>query len=177
MINRIILLGLRGSGKSTLGPLLASKRSLAFIDLDDHTRAHLQSPTIAQAWKLHGETAFRLAEVHCLKAALAKPATVISLGGGTPTAPNAANLLESAKAAGSHCLIYLRATPATLAQRLQASGIGDRPSLTGSDPIAEIAQVFAARDPLYQSLANTTLNLDTLTPCESIEALEKITKA
>ncbi len=148
----IVLMGLRASGKSTLGAALANRLSRPFVDLDDRTLALLGVPTASEAWDRLGEPAFRAAEVRALHGALATPGQVIALGGGTPTAPGAAELLRGAQ---NTRLVYLRCQPHVLRERLSRSGGpgANRPSLTGKDPLAEIDTVFAQRDPLYRSLA------------------------
>jgi shikimate kinase len=155
----IVLMGLRGSGKSTLGRALAAALGRPFIDLDDRTAAALGLATPGEALRAHGEAFFRQAEAGALHAALAEPGVVLALGGGTPTAPGAADMLRAHAAAGGHRLLYLRAEPATLAARLAQDG-PDRPALLGEDPIAEIATLFERRDPLYRSLAGSVLHLD-----------------
>lgn len=157
-MRRVILMGLRGSGKSTLGRALAQRRGVGFVDLDDRTLALLGVPTASEAFSRLGEPAFRAAETRALQQALAEPDVgVIALGGGTPTAPGAEPLLRAA--AQSADLIYLRCTPAELRRRLDITGGPDanRPSLTGRDPLDEITEVFNARDPLYTRLATRVL--------------------
>lgn len=161
----VVLMGLRGSGKSTVGALLAGRLGVPFVDLDDRTlealrRAHPDQRfgAVADAWRALGEPAFRAAERDALRAALGEGRVVLALGGGTPTAPGAPALLESAKRTGA-TIFYLRAEPALLRERLAASGEGaKRPSLTGRGTLEEIEAVFAARDPLYRSLR--TLEID-----------------
>lgn len=156
----IVLMGLRGSGKSTLGRRLAERLGRVFVDLDDRTAAALGASAAGAALRSHGEPAFRAAEVVALREALGEAGVVLALGGGTPTASGAADLLREAAASGGAALVYLRAEPRTLAGRLTAAGAPDRPGLTGDDPVAEIAMLFERRDPLYRELAGATLYLD-----------------
>ncbi|MFM9958018.1 MAG: shikimate kinase [Phycisphaerales bacterium] len=155
----LILMGLRGSGKSTLGRLAAERLHVPFIDLDDRVMARLGHATVSQAWAAVGEPAFRAAETEELRIVLESPPSpdrglILALGGGTPTAPGAESLLKQAAATGAK-LVYLRCTPEELRARLKAAGGAgtNRPSLTGRDPLEEIDEVFARRDPLYCSLA------------------------
>jgi shikimate kinase len=157
---KLVLMGLRGSGKSTLGGRLASERGLRFIDLDERTPGELGARTVAEAWALFGEPAFREAEVRALRAAIADDPGILALGGGTPTAPGAAEIIRGFKGhAGAARVVYLRASAAVLSARLRASGMAGRPSLTGADPIGEVAAVLAARDPLYMSLADAVVDV------------------
>lgn len=148
----LLLMGLRGSGKTSLAPRIAAAVRAPWVDLDTRTREALHSESIIKAWQVHGEAGFRAAEADALARVLTESPSVIALGGGTPTAPGAVELLRSATTAGS-TLIYLRVSPESLARRLAAQGGSDRPSLTGRGVVEEIAEVFAARDPLYSSLA------------------------
>lgn len=156
----IVLMGLRGSGKSTLGRRLAERLGRAFVDLDDRTAALLGAADCGTALRTLGEERFRAAEADALRAALDEGAIVLALGGGTPTAPGAAGLLRDRIASGRAAAVYLRASVDTLAERLAESGGPDRPALVGDDPIAEIATLFERRDPLYRDLAGGVLHLD-----------------
>lgn len=152
----LLLIGLRGSGKSTLGRALAAHQSRPFLDLDDATAAFLHCDSVAEAWARHGEPAFREAESRALAAALNDTGRIIALGGGTPTAPGATELIERARRERRCIVAYLRSTPKELRARLQSlcpSALTNRPSLTGAHPLDEVESVFAARDPLYRALA------------------------
>ncbi|MFG0273485.1 MAG: shikimate kinase [Phycisphaerales bacterium] len=155
----VVLLGLRASGKTTLGRALAERLGRRFIDLDDRTRALLGDATIADAFRRVGESGFRSAEVEALAGALDESGIVLALGGGTPTAPGAAAMLRKAQAGARAAVVYLRCDPELLRGRLRdAGGAGaNRPSLTGADPLDEIEQVHAARDPVYRALADVVL--------------------
>jgi shikimate kinase len=145
----LVLIGLRGSGKSTAGRWLAELWSWSFVDLDDRTPALLGCTTPAEALRTRGEPAFRAAESDALRAALAEPRTILALGGGTPTAPGAAELLRAARPR----LVYLRGSPAVLRARLATTDLAGRPALTAAGVLDEVDALFAARDPLYTALA------------------------
>lgn len=182
----ILLMGLRASGKSTLGQLLATRLSRAFVDLDDVTAATLGCVDVPEAWARHGPEAFRKAETDALRDVLAHASShapsqpfshmghIIALGGGTPTAPGAEAVLRNAVASRTIQLIYLRATPATLRARLASTDTSSRPSLTGDGVINEVQRVFDARDTLYQSLATNTINVDGLREPDVVEAIVAI---
>lgn len=155
----IVLIGLRGSGKTTLGRLLATALSSGFIDLDDRTRARTGHGSVSAAFRAIGEPAFRAAEVAALEDALATapPGTVIALGGGTPTAPGAQALLERSAGAGRIRIALLEAPPAVLGARLKAAP-GDRPLLMGADFAEEAALLATRRMPIYRALAATTVD-------------------
>ena len=179
-----VLMGLRGSGKSTLGQLIAKKRNMKFVDLDDATVALMGCADVAQAWERFGEARFREAETRALAGALAgelaggpvgelvgelagEPksacaAGVLALGGGTPTVPGAQTILREAIKRHTVELVYLRGSPATLISHLTGTDANTRPSLTGAPMLDEIAVVHAARDDLYRSLATRVIEIDSL---------------
>lgn len=164
----VLLIGLRGSGKSTVGPRLAEAIGHQFIDLDPVTLWRLKCATVEEAWRAHGAPRFREMEVEALRDALGHPARVIAAGGGTPTAPDAVKLIQSARGAGGLVVVYLRVLPAILRRRLQAprpaeapvsrAGDPNRPSLTGRDPVEEIEDIYTQRDPRYSELADSLVN-------------------
>ena len=104
-----------------------------------------------------GLGAFRLAESAALDDTLQSDHQVIALGGGTPTAPGARDLIEHEQAAKRARVGYLRLDPSHLADRLSQTDLSKRPSLTGKGVIEEIAELFAARDPLYRALADVVI--------------------
>jgi len=150
----LVLIGLRCSGKSTLGPMIAERLGMPFVELDDRTAEALGARTPGEALSVYGEPAFRDAERGALGVALAEPDAVIALGGGTPTAPGARESLDRARDADRARIVYLRATPSELALRLQRTDLGERPSLTGKGAIEELAELHAERDPIYRRLAD-----------------------
>lgn len=176
-----LLLGLRASGKTTLGPRLAAAVGWPFIDLDPLSASALRATSPAEAIAVHGIEAFRRAEAASLRVLLDRDRHVVALGGGTPTAPGVADLLTSHRAARLARLAYLRATPETLRARLEAHGpnsLADaRPALTAHGTLDEIPILFQARDPLYRALASTTIDIDALTEPQALHALEQALRA
>ncbi len=155
----VLLIGLRCSGKSTVGRLLADRLQRPFIDLDDRTPAILDCATAGDALRAHGEPAFRAAETQALRAVLAEPTeSIIALGGGTPTAPGAAAVLLDAQGAGHAVIVYLRATPEVLAARMTSGEASSRPALIGPSSIDEVPAIFIRRDPLYTRLADRIID-------------------
>jgi shikimate kinase len=156
----LILIGLRGSGKTTIARLLAQRLNRQAIDLDDLTPTYLREKSAADALSKHGEPAFRRAELAALLDALKTPGAILALGGGTPTAPGVAELLESAKNQGRIVVIYLRASEQTLRARLAQEPAHTRPSLTGIGTLDEIGVLLNLRDTLYKTLASRTIDTD-----------------
>ncbi len=152
----LLLIGLRGSGKTTLGRGLAHAEGRGFVDLDEVTAAFLGCDSVAEAWGRFGEAEFREAEARALSAVLNDSGRIIALGGGTPTAPGAAAAIAEAARQGRCVVAYLRCPPEVLRARLESQGaeaLTNRPSLTGAPALDEIEVVFAARDGLYRRLA------------------------
>ena len=137
----IVFCGTAGSGKTTVGALVARALGREFIDIDRRVE-RAAGISVATLFARDGEAAFRILERAAVVAALAEsPGAVISLGGGA--------LEDDATFAdmGAHTLVWLKATVPTLAARL--SGNGERPLLTG-DPLARLHELAAAREPRYR---------------------------
>ncbi|MEL6328919.1 MAG: shikimate kinase [Planctomycetota bacterium] len=156
----VVLMGLRGSGKTTIGRLLAADLGVPFVDLDDVTPSILGETTAADAINNRGLEAFRNAETEALRRELSTTAGVLALGGGTPTAPGARELLESC---GVPCL-YLHAGTDVLRARLSATDLGERPSLTGGAVLDEIGEIYLQRDTLYRELASHLVEVEDQEP-------------
>jgi shikimate kinase len=156
---RVVLIGLRASGKSSVAALLATRLGVPSVDLDDRTRVLSNCATVREAFAALGEARFRELEADALRAALAEPPSVLALGGGTPTAPGAAELLQSARAEGRAFLVFLDPPLDALARRLSADA-GDRPSLTGRGVVEEISEIAARRRGPYAALAELVLRED-----------------
>ncbi len=155
----LILIGLRGSGKTTAGREAAAAMSREFVDLDHVTPGLLGCATVREAWDRFGETEFRAAETRALQGVVARKDAVLALGGGTPTAPGAAELLEAAKLEGSGRIVYLRADANALRERLAATDVAQRPGLTPAGTLAEVEEMLAKRDGLYRSLADVVIEV------------------
>jgi shikimate kinase len=165
---RLILLGLRTSGKSTLGALAAKKLNLPFLDLDDLTAKVLDQPSAGDAIRNLGLKAFRAGEVRALETLEAKSVGVLSLGGGTPTDSDARAALAAMQKSGAR-IVYLRALPATLQARMVKTDLSTRPSLTGNSPIDEVEQLFLERDPIFRSVSDITIDVDALSEESALE--------
>jgi shikimate kinase len=160
----VALIGLRCSGKSSVGRELAKKLGRPFVDLDveiarDFTseRGLAQPMAAGEILSAFGESVFRDVEQTSLERVLGRnEACVIATGGGV--VGRAANR-ESLKRVAT--CVWLRVPIAELQRRMRSEG-GTRPALLGNDPVTEIAEIEARRGPLYAEVANHTIECGTL---------------
>ena len=153
----ITLTGFMGSGKTTVGKVLADFLGCPFMDLDDLI-VKKAGKSIPEIFAQDGEPAFRQLEARLLRQTVEKyteNTVVLALGGGAVTTPASAALLHDK----SVC-IYLRATLETLLARLEGETAG-RPLADAS-----LADRLAAREPLYEETAHVVIDTDGLTPEE-----------
>jgi len=140
-VRHILFCGTAGSGKTTVGALVARALGREFVDTDRAVE-RAAGNSVAAIFAREGEPKFRALERAAVVRALASPKpSVISLGGG------ALENDETFADARRHTLVWLKATVPTLAARL--SGNGDRPLLTG-DPLAKLHALAAEREPRYR---------------------------
>jgi shikimate kinase len=137
----IVFCGTAGSGKTTVGALVARALGREFIDID-RTVEREAGCSVATIFARDGEAAFRARERAAVSRALDDPKpAVISLGGGALEDDATFALTKQ------HTLVWLKATVPTLAARL--SGNGERPLLAG-DPLARLHALAAEREPRYR---------------------------
>ncbi len=163
-------MGLRASGKTTIAAEAARRTGLPLIEIDALVATELGEASAGEAIRTFGIEAFRRAEAGVLARILAdRSPKVISLGGGTPTAPGAAAMLRDSK---RECdVIYLSASPATLERRLRTTNVAARPTLTGLGTIEEVTTLHAQRDPLYRELASRVIDVDSLDAQQATDAV------
>jgi shikimate kinase len=137
----VVLIGLPGSGKTTVGRLAAEQLHAGFVDVDA-ILARREGKPIAMIFAESGEAAFRDMERKEMETALAGEPAVVAPGGGWAAQPGA---IDSARS--SALVIYLRTRPETAAQR--AAPEGTRPLLMGEDPVARMRQLLKEREPFY----------------------------
>ena len=142
----IVLVGLPGSGKSTVGKQLAKRLQLSFVDSDQEIENRLGC-SIREYFEREGESAFRDVEQQVMAELLAGSLAVLSTGGGVVLREaNRAQLKHSGK------VFYLRATPEDLIRRLKNDRT--RPLLQVADPLAKLRELYDQRDPLYREVAH-----------------------
>jgi shikimate kinase len=160
---RVVLVGPRGAGKSAVGPPLAARLGVSFLDTDRLVEEEARRP-LAELWAA-GE--FRAREREVLARVLAGPPAVVAAGGG-------AVLWDGfAAAVRGWTVLWLDAEPDVLRRRIE----GDprpRPSLTGRAPGEEIAGVRRARAPLYAAVAWRRVTTDRLDPDTLAEGIAEL---
>lgn len=153
-MNRIFLIGYMGSGKTTIGKLLARKLNYSFVDMDTQIEKK-QFKTVSQIFAEKGEEEFRRLEQKCLHEIAEFDKVIIATGGGAPC------FFDNMEYMNSHGLtIYLKLSPTELAQRLELIGGNKRPLLAnrrGQELGLFIAEGLAKREPFYNK-ANYSLS-------------------
>jgi len=157
----IALIGYRGSGKSNVAPLVADQLGWTWIDADDEIERRA-GKTIAAIFAEDGENAFRDLESTVLSDLIAKDRIVLALGGGVVLRPENRTCLGS----GGGCVVWLRASPATLAERINADATtaARRPNLTAKGGLEEVESLLEKRSPLYQECANLIVDTEGKSP-------------
>jgi len=146
----LVLVGMTGAGKTSVGRELARLLGRPWTDLDrELERRHGMS--VARQFARHGEQAFRRRESALLRSLCRSPGRVLSTGGGVVLDPANRALLRR------HTVVYLKASPAVLARRLRGAQARARPLLSGGDPAAVLRRMARQRAPLYRSCAGITV--------------------
>ncbi|MDB5331284.1 MAG: aroK [Phycisphaerales bacterium] len=162
----IVLIGYRGSGKSTVGRKLADRLWQECVEIDDLI-VNRAGKTIKEIFEQDGEPAFRAMESDVLKEVGKREEAVISLGGGALDREENRTALQQA----GHKVIYLKCEPSELLRRIQADpqSASARPNLTSlGGGIAEIEAVLARREPIWRSAMTAELDVTHLTPEEAV---------
>lgn len=163
MSDRLVLVGMMGSGKTTVGRQLAARLGWAFRDSDSMVEASTGS-TVAELFAAQGEAGFRSEESRVLAEALSRPGpAVVSAAGGVVLSPDNRALL-----ARSGAVVWLRADPQLLVRRV---GSGQGRPLLDADPATALLELYEARRPLYESVAQITVDVDGRSPGEVVDEL------
>jgi shikimate kinase len=159
---RIVLTGFMGSGKSTVGPLVAARLGWRFIDADDVIEAEAGIP-IAEIFANHGEPHFREQERATIARLAAADGLVLALGGGAIETETTRTLLTSDERT---LLVHLEVQLSTTLARCGGTE-GSRPVLADQ---ANLARRYERRLPLYRT-AHISIPVDRLTPDEVAETI------
>ena len=149
-MNRIFLIGYMGSGKTTVGQLLATQLGYSFIDMDNHIEGKLFK-SVSQIFTELGEDQFRLLERQCLHEVAEFDQVVISTGGGVPCFFDNMEYMNK-----QGVTVYLKLSSADLAERLELSHANKRPLLAnrkGEELLHFISEELVKREPFYSQAA------------------------
>jgi len=165
----IVLVGYRGSGKSTIGKQLAERLAYPFVDVDDLIVADA-GKSIKDIFAEEGEPVFRDIETRAIQRVAALSEHVIGLGGGSLGREEN----RRAIAKSGHRVVYLKCEPAELHRRIRSDPQSTltRPNLTSlGGGIEEIEQMLSRREPLYRELMTAELDVTKLTPEEAVNRI------
>lgn len=150
--DNVFLIGPMGSGKTTVGRLLAKALKLEFID-SDHAIEQRTGADIPWIFDIEGEEGFRRRERAAIDELTRRRGIVLATGGGAVIDPlNRADLAERG------VVIFLRASVDKILNRTAKSQ--NRPLLRAEDPRARVEQLLTARDPLYREIADIIVDTD-----------------
>jgi shikimate kinase len=150
----LILVGLPGSGKSTVGKAVASALDRPFMDLDAEIERR-SGTTVSEIFAERGEESFRELERSVTRELREKPPMVLAPGGGWIANPGCVELLRPPAK-----MVYLSTNPAKAVRRM-GSKIRKRPLLAVSDPVAGLKKLLTVREKLYLQ-ADHTVSVDSM---------------
>jgi shikimate kinase len=149
-VSAVVLVGLMGAGKSTVGRLVAEATGRELVDVDVAITRRT-GRTVRQLWEEGGEAAYRRLESGEVLRALQRDDVVVAAPAGIVMDPEVCAALACAR------VVWLRASPRTLGSRVQA---GDHRPLLGDDPEADLSTMAEARSELYAAVAGLTVDTD-----------------
>jgi shikimate kinase len=148
----IVLVGMMGAGKSSIGRRVAARLAIPFVDADAEIELAADM-TIAEIFAVHGEPYFRAGEARVIARLLERGPQVLATGGGAfMNAQTRASLKEKAVS------VWLKADLDVLTKRLRRRN--DRPLLKTEDPVATLTNLLQLRDPIYATADVTVLSRD-----------------
>ena len=159
----LVLVGLPGAGKSTVGALLGQRLGRTFLDFDAEIERR-ESATIASIFAEKGEQAFRALERKLTEELKDLGNMVLAPGGGWVADPEVVALIRPPAKQ-----IYLRVRPETALKRLGA-GAGNRPLLNRPDPMGELQRLFEARRAQYQA-SDLEIGAELLAPQQVVDEI------
>ena len=163
----IVLIGYRGTGKTTVARLLAARLSLDWIDADVEIERRA-GKSIAEIFADEGETAFRDLESEAIADLASRKKLIVAAGGGAVMREENREALAAADA-----MVWLKADAETVLQRMSgdATSTARRPNLTATGGIDEIRQLLALREPIYRQSATCQVDTVGKTPTDVVDEI------
>ena len=164
---RIVLVGLRCSGKTTIGKLVADRLGWSFLDADEEL-VKREGRTIAEIFETDGEPGFRAIEKKILAELCGTKELVLATGGGAVLDPeNVAAMREGALVA------HLDASPEVLCARMERDPVTgeQRPALTDLDALSEMKAMASKRADLYAAAGHIAVDTEKLDPAGAADAI------
>lgn len=163
----VLLIGYRGSGKTTVGRLLAERLGWTFIDADEELQRRA-GRSIADIFQPDGEPTFRDLEAALLRELVTGDRQVLSLGGGVVMRPENRELIQAAG-----IVVWLTADSETLWNRIRgdATTAATRPRLTSVGDREEIERLLALREPWYRDCATLIVDTRSETPTQIVASI------
>jgi shikimate kinase len=164
---RVVLIGMAGSGKTTVARLLARRLGGRFLDTDESIAARSGRP-VGRIFAEDGEAEFRRVEAEVLAGALeSEPHMVVATGGGVVTTEAGRELLCGASVRG-WTVVWLRTDASALIERV--GGSDTRPLLAGDAPAA-VRRLLAEREDLYLQCSGAVVDTSGRSPAEVTESV------
>ena len=164
--HHLVLVGMMGSGKTSVGQRVAARLHRPFLDSDEQVEART-GRTVREIFETDGEATFRGLEAEALAEALARPQpVVVAAAGGVVLDPGNRRRLQQGAT-----VVWLRAEPAVLATRVRS---GDHRPLLGDDPLAVLEGMEEAREPLYREVADHVVDVDQKPVAEVVEIVLEV---
>ena len=158
MQSRILLIGMMGVGKTTVGSMVADRLGWTYLDSDAEI-IRTTGMTVPEIFERRGEAAFRAEESRVLAAAATSEfPVVVAVAGGACREPD-----NRRRVRRGGLVVWLRAEVEVLARRV---GRGDGRPLLGDDPLAALRRLYPERRASYERLADAVIDVDHLTPAE-----------
>ena len=167
----LVLIGYRGTGKSSVGRILSERLGRPLVDADARLEAREGRP-ITAIFAESGEAAFRDLEEQVLEEIVGRnPGAVLSTGGGVILREVNRDRLRD-----YGLVVWLRASAEVLAARLSANprALADRPALTSAGTLREVAEVLERRLPLYRATADFEVDTEGKSPSQVAERVRDI---
>lgn len=146
----IFLIGMMGSGKTTVGKLLAKQSGKLFIDSDEEIQRRT-GVTISHIFDIEGESGFRLRETSVIRDLVQRNNIVLATGGGAVLSEENRKELDH-----NGIVVYLKSSVNDLWQRTRHDRA--RPLLQTADPKTKLGELYSQRDPIYMQLADLVIH-------------------